>query len=111
MIVCNFVAFGKEVLELTVFGIIFITFHSVLFGAVNSVMSNIVVVYLDGELESVTKEKFLEAIKHRDISYILSWNDALDGLERRCFFLSASEWELVDGEIERILWKRESVNL
>ena len=35
------------------------------------ISDRVVVVYLDGELESVTKEKFLEAIKNQDISYIV----------------------------------------
>lgn len=111
MSVCNLLAFGKEILKNETFGVIFISFHLVLFIAVNIVMSRIVVVYLDGELESVTKEKFLEAIRNQDISYILSRNDELEKLVCMNFFLSSFELELVEGEIERILWKRYSKGL
>lgn len=111
MSVCNLMAFGKEMLEYSTFGAIFIFFHLVLFIAVNIVMSMVVVVYLDGELESVTKEKFLEAIKNQDISYIPSKDYDLDGLACMNFFLFTFEWELVDGEIERIMWKKYGSNL
>ena len=111
MSVCNLMAFGKEMLEYSAFGAIFIFFHLVLFIAVNIVMSMVVVVYLDGELESVTKEKFLEAIKSQDISYIPNIDYDLDGLACMNFFLSTFELELVDGEIERIMWKKYGSNL
>lgn len=75
------------------------------------ISDRVVVVYLDGELESVTKEKFLEAIKNQDISYIPSRDYDLDGLACMNFFLSTFEWELVDGEIERIMRKKYGSNL
>lgn len=111
MVICNLIAFGKEMDEHPIFGLIFIFFNFMLLIAVNMIMTKIVVVYLDGELEFVTKEKFLEAIKSQDISYIPNRDYDLDGLACMNFFLSTFEWELVDGEIERILWKKYGSNL
>ena len=109
MCMCNLIAFVK--LETPIICLILICFSLVLFIVVNMVMSMVVVVYLDGELESVTKEKFLEAIKNQDVSYILSRGENLDTLMSRYFLLSAFELRLVESEIARILWKRESVDL
>lgn len=111
VVICNLIAFGKEIDEYTTFGIIFICFNFLLAIVVNMIMTKIVTVYLDGELESVTKEKFLDAIKNQDISYIPSKDYDLDGLACMNFFLSTFEWELVDGEIERIMWKKYGSNL
>lgn len=111
MVICNLIAFEKEIDEYPTFGIIFICFNFLLAIVVNMIMTKIVVVYLDGELESVTKEKFLEAIKSQDISYIPNIDYDLDGLACMNFFLSTFEWELVDGEIERIMWKKYGSNL
>lgn len=111
MVICNLIAFGKEIDEYTTFGIIFICFNFLLAIVVNMIMTKIVAVYLDGELESVTKEKFLDAIKNQGISYIPSKDYDLDGLACMNFFLFTFEWELVDGEIERIMWKKYGSNL
>ena len=101
--------FWSELHEKTMFGVLFILVHLIMVLFVNILLNRVVVIYWDGELESITKEMFMEAVNNEYIHYILSDSKDLDKFMKKYIILSKSELRLVKRKIEKLNWER-SVN-
>lgn len=108
-ITANYMTFWSELHEKTMFGVWFILVHLIMVLFVNILLNRVVVIYWDGELESITKEMFLEAVNNEYIHYILSDSKDLDKFMKKYIILSKSELRLVKRRIEKLNWER-SVN-
>ena len=108
-ITANYMTFWSELHEKTMFGVWFILVHLIMVLFVNILLNRVVVIYWDGELESITKEMFLEAVNNEYIHYILSNSKDLDKFMKKYIILSKSELRLVKRKIEKLNWER-SVN-
>ena len=108
-ITANYMTFYSEIHEKTMFGVWFILVHLIIVLSVNFLLNRVVVVYLNGKLEDISKEMFLEVVNNEYIHYILSDSDDLDNFMRKYIILSKSELKLVKRKIEKLKWER-SVN-
>ena len=108
-ITANYMTFYGEIHNKTMFGVWFILAHLVIVLSVNFLLNRVVVVYLNGKLENISKEMFLEVVNNEYIHYILSDSEDLDNFMRKYIILSKSELKLVKRKIEKLKWER-SVN-
>lgn len=69
---------------------------------VGYISSKVVVVYWDGELEDVSKDMFITALKNDSIPLIDCRGFDLDVFMHKCFFLSSKEIELMRRKIAQI---------
>lgn len=69
---------------------------------VGYISSRVVVVYWDGELEDVSKDVFITALKNDSIPLIDCRGFDLDAFMHKCFFLSSKEIELMRRKIAQI---------
>lgn len=69
---------------------------------VGYISSKVVVVYWDGELEDVSKDMFITALKNDSIPLIDCRGFDLDAFMYKCFFLSSKEIELMRRKIAQI---------
>lgn len=69
---------------------------------VGYISTKVVVVYWDGELEDVSKDMFITALKNDSIPLIDCRGFDLDVFMHKCFFLSSKEIELMHRKIAQI---------
>lgn len=69
---------------------------------VGYISTKVVVVYWDGELEDVSKDMFITALKNDSIPLIDCRGFDLDVFMHKCFFLSSKEIELMRRKIAQI---------
>ena len=69
---------------------------------VGYISSRVVVVYWDGELEDISKDMFITALKNDSIPLIVCRGFDLDAFMYKCIFLSSKEIELMRRKIAQI---------